>query len=125
MLQQQTDYPRSGNVGFLVSLSKPSTFSLRLRIPRWCKNPSVRVNGEDAGAEDYSHSCFAIARECGLHTIAFPAISCGVYRFPIYRAVAIAVEETLAELQSNEALEKVIFACFGNEVLEAYQQALK
>ena len=70
-------------------------------------------------------SCFAIARECGLHTIAFPAISCGVYRFPIYRAVAIAVEETLAELQSNEALEKVIFACFGNEVLEAYQQALK
>jgi O-acetyl-ADP-ribose deacetylase (regulator of RNase III) len=70
-------------------------------------------------------SCFAIAKECGLRTIAFPAISCGVYRFPVNRAVAIAVEETTVALGSNEALEKVIFACFGREVFEAYQQALK
>jgi O-acetyl-ADP-ribose deacetylase (regulator of RNase III) len=70
-------------------------------------------------------SCFAIAKERGLRTIAFPAISCGVYRFPVNRAVAIAVEETMAALEANEALEKVIFACFGSEVFEAYPQALK
>jgi len=70
-------------------------------------------------------SCFAIARECGLRTIAFPAISCGVYGFPVKRAATIAVEETMAELAANEALQKVIFACFGNQVFEAYRQALK
>ena len=68
-------------------------------------------------------SCFAIARERGLHTLAFPAISCGIYGYPIPQAVEIAVRETLAALRANEALEKVIFACFGSEVYEAYQRA--
>ena len=70
-------------------------------------------------------SCFAIARQKGLRTIAFPAISCGVYRFPVGRAVEIAVRETVAELEANGAIEKVIFACFGDEVYSAYMQALR
>ena len=70
-------------------------------------------------------SCFAIAREKGLRTIAFPAISCGVYRFPVDRAVEIAVRETVAELKANDAIEKVIFACFGDEVYSAYMQVLR
>ena len=65
-------------------------------------------------------SCFAIAREHGLRTIAFPAISCGVYRFPVERAVGIAARETRAELEKNREIELVIFACFGDEVYEAY-----
>ena len=69
--------------------------------------------------------CFAIAREKGLRTIAFPAISCGVYRFPVDRAVEIAVRETVAELKANDAIEKVIFACFGEEVYSAYVRALR
>jgi O-acetyl-ADP-ribose deacetylase (regulator of RNase III) len=70
-------------------------------------------------------SCFAIAREHGLRTLAFPAISCGVYCFPVEHAVEIAVRETQAELNANDALEKVIFACFGEDVYYAYQQAVK
>lgn len=69
--------------------------------------------------------CFRIARERGLRTLAFPAISCGVYRFPLEQAVGIAVRETAAELKANEALEKVIFACFGEDVFEAYQRAVR
>lgn len=69
-------------------------------------------------------ACFAIARERGLRTLAFPAISCGVYRFPVERAVEIAVRETRAELEKNPAIEKVIFACFGDEVYGAYQREL-
>jgi O-acetyl-ADP-ribose deacetylase (regulator of RNase III) len=65
-------------------------------------------------------SCFAIARERGVRTIAFPAISCGVYRFPVEQAVEIAVRETRAELERNSAIELVIFACFGDEVYRAY-----
>ncbi|HUY82754.1 MAG TPA: O-acetyl-ADP-ribose deacetylase [Acidobacteriaceae bacterium] len=65
-------------------------------------------------------SCFAIAREHGLRSIAFPAISCGVYRFPVDLAVEIAMRETVAELIASDAMQKVIFACFGEEVYAAY-----
>jgi O-acetyl-ADP-ribose deacetylase (regulator of RNase III) len=69
-------------------------------------------------------SCFALAREHGVKTIAFPAISCGIYHFPVERAVEIAVRETLAELNANPSLEKVIFSCFGDAVFQAYRSAL-
>ncbi len=69
-------------------------------------------------------SCFAIAREKGLKTIAFPAISCGVYRFPVDRAVEIALRESVAGLNANPAIEKIIFACFGEEIYSAYTRAI-
>lgn len=69
--------------------------------------------------------CFRIAREQGFGTIAFPAIGCGVYRFPVGEAVTIAVRETQEELKSNGTLEKVIFACFGDDVYEAYRSHLR
>ncbi len=69
-------------------------------------------------------SCFAIARERGLRTLAFPAISCGVYGYPIPQAVKIATRETRAALDAHEAIEKIIFACFGDEVYEAYLSTL-
>lgn len=67
-------------------------------------------------------SVFQIAREKGIRSLAFPAISCGVYRFPLERAVKIAVAETVAELVSSDAVQKVIFACFGEDVYRAYQR---
>lgn len=65
-------------------------------------------------------SCFAIAREHGLHSLAFPAISCGIYRFPVDLAVEIALRETLAELRSSDNVGIIKFACFGDEVYSAY-----
>jgi O-acetyl-ADP-ribose deacetylase (regulator of RNase III) len=67
-------------------------------------------------------ACFQIAREKGIHSIAFPAISCGVYGYPIKDAVKIAVGETVAELIDSDAVQKVIFACFGEEIYEAYRR---
>jgi O-acetyl-ADP-ribose deacetylase len=67
---------------------------------------------------------FALAREHELRTLAFPAISCGVYGYPIERAVETAVRETRAELARSLGVEKVVFACFGDEVFEAYQRAV-
>jgi O-acetyl-ADP-ribose deacetylase (regulator of RNase III) len=66
-------------------------------------------------------SCFDLARLHKLHTLAFPAISCGVYSFPIDLAVEIALRETLAELEKNGAMERITFACFGEDVYSAYQ----
>jgi len=70
-------------------------------------------------------SCFAIARSHGLRTLAFPAISCGVYRFPVELAVEIAMRETNAELKRDDAIEQVIFACFDEDVYAAYLRAAK
>jgi O-acetyl-ADP-ribose deacetylase len=69
-------------------------------------------------------SCFAIARERGLRTLAFPAISCGIYGYPLPEAVAIAVRETRAALDTHEGIDQVIFACFGDEVYSAYMRAV-
>ena len=69
-------------------------------------------------------SCYDIAQERGFRSIAFPAISCGIYGYPIEPAVDIAVYETIAALATNPALESVIFACFGADVYEAYQNKL-
>jgi O-acetyl-ADP-ribose deacetylase (regulator of RNase III) len=68
-------------------------------------------------------SCFALARSHGLRTLAFPAISCGVYRFPLNLAVEIALRETAAELSKDDAIEQVIFACFDETVYASYRQA--
>jgi len=69
-------------------------------------------------------SCFAIARQHGLQTLAFPAISCGIYGYPIAQAVTIAVRETCAELEANATIKQVIFACFGDEVYSAYSRTV-
>jgi hypothetical protein len=45
-LAQQTDYPNTGRVVVHVNPSKPTSFPVRFRIPRWCTKPDVRVNGE-------------------------------------------------------------------------------
>lgn len=84
-------------------------------------------SGGERGEPDLLKSCyqsvFKIARENGIRSLAFPAISCGVYRFPVERAVKIAVGETVAELVSSDAMQKVIFACFGDEIYDAYLRA--
>ena len=70
-------------------------------------------------------SCFAIARQHNLRTLAFPAISCGVYRFPVDLAVEIATRETIQELNGSDAIEKVIFACFDESVYASYSRSIQ
>ena len=61
-----------------------------------------------------------LAVEHGLRTIAFPAISCGIYGYPIEAAAEIAVGETRAFLNVHSEIESVTFALFGDELLDVY-----
>ncbi len=69
-------------------------------------------------------SCLKIVVENHLRSLAFPAISCGVFGYPINQAVEIAVREVTAGLEANESLESVYFSCFGEEIYSAYKSRL-
>ena len=64
-----------------------------------------------------------LAREHGIRTIAFPAISTGVYGYPLERATRTAVETTRVFAGNPGSIEVVHFACFSPEALDAYRSA--
>jgi O-acetyl-ADP-ribose deacetylase (regulator of RNase III) len=68
--------------------------------------------------------CFELAAEHKIKTMAFPAISTGVYGFPKQEAAAIAIREARGALTTNNELEKVIMVCFNHETRRAYEAAL-
>jgi len=66
-----------------------------------------------------------LAAEHDAQTVAFPAISCGVYGYPVDNAAAIAVSEVRRFLDADERIERVTLTCFGTAVLQAYRRALQ
>ena len=60
----------------------------------------------------------------GLSSIAFPAISCGAYGYPVEQAAAIAISTIKQRIRSNDGIEKVYLVCFGDEVFATYIRAL-
>ncbi len=71
----------------------------------------------------YRHS-LALAANLEIASLAFPAISCGVYGYPLELATAIATREVAAAASTIPTLDRIVFACFGDNVLAAYQDAL-
>jgi O-acetyl-ADP-ribose deacetylase (regulator of RNase III) len=70
-------------------------------------------------------SSLELAREHGLRSIAFPAISCGVYGYPLDAAAEIAVGEVSRFVaEHEETLDRVLFTCFSEPVRTAYERAL-
>ena len=70
-------------------------------------------------------SALALAEDLAASTIAFPAISTGIYGFPKLQAAEIAVRETRAQLRHASHIEEVIFVCFDDETLQIYRELLK
>ncbi|MDE2581950.1 MAG: O-acetyl-ADP-ribose deacetylase [Rhodospirillales bacterium] len=98
----------------------PARFVIHAVGPRW--------HGGDRGEPALLASCYreslALAVANGVRSIAFPAISCGIYGYPIGPACRIAVATTASVLDGEPSLETVIFACFDAAVLAAYRGAL-
>jgi O-acetyl-ADP-ribose deacetylase (regulator of RNase III) len=78
--------------------------------------------------DDLLASCYRgamrLANEHGLSSIAFPAISTGVYRFPLERATGIAVDEVWRALDRGGPVQRVVFCCFSAEAAEVYRRTL-
>jgi O-acetyl-ADP-ribose deacetylase (regulator of RNase III) len=84
--------------------------------------------GGSAGEEEFLASCYrnclSLAEPYGLRSIAFPAISTGIYGFPLERATSIAVEEACAYAPRAGSLERIVFVCFGDQARRIYQSAV-
>lgn len=85
-------------------------------------------HGGGRGEDDLLASCYRrsleLALAAGLRSVAFPAISTGVYRFPADRAAHIAVATVKQVLAADGTLERVIFCCFGQASVDAHARAL-
>lgn len=82
--------------------------------------------GGNHNEEQLLASCYReslqIAQAHQIRSIAFPAISTGVYRFPLPRATQIAFDEAVAFLIENEQLQRLRFVCFSGEALTCYER---
>lgn len=86
-------------------------------------------SGSSRDAKDL-YNCYwnslQLAAENGIHSIAFPAISTGVYGYPIYEATQIAVRTVAKWLKENASYDmQVIFSCFGEKVYKIYEEELE
>jgi O-acetyl-ADP-ribose deacetylase (regulator of RNase III) len=85
-------------------------------------------NGGNYNEEILLANCYKnslhLATENNIKTIAFPAISTGVYHFPLEQATIIAISETQKFLVKNKSIEKVIFVCFDENTYRIYKENL-
>lgn len=107
------------------------------RITRGYRLPARHVihtvgpiwHGGGQGEPELLAACYRnslrLAVDNGARTIAFPAISCGVYGYPPHEAARIAVREVREFLASDDRIEIVYLVCFGEDVRQACQQALQ
>lgn len=83
-------------------------------------------SGGGSGEDELLASCYRnamrIARERGLRSVAFPAISTGAYGFPLERATRIAMREVRSALEAGPGGERVVFCCFSAEDLAVYER---
>ena len=121
----------TGKAKITKGYNLPAEFVIHTVGPVW--------SGGKRNEQELLASCYRtslqLAKEHGIKTIAFPAISCGVYRFPKEEAAKIALREIKNFLEREKTpllakegcpkggvVEKIILACFDDEMYEIYKQ---
>ena len=107
---------KTGSAKITKAYQLPAKFVIHTVGPIW---QGGRQNEDNLLISCY-RSCFALARNHDIRTIAFPSISTGVYRFPVERASRLALKECAQELKTNLYLEHVFFVCFDQGTYDAY-----
>jgi len=111
---------RPGEAKITCGYNLPARFIIHTVGPVW--------RGGGRGEAEVLASCYRnslqLAVGNGIKTIAFPAISCGVYRYPISEASQIAVETTWEFLANSDKIDKLIFIVATDEIFAAYRRLL-
>ena len=80
--------------------------------------------GEDELLATCYRECIRLCTANGIRSVAFPAISCGVYGYPLEAAAEIAVAEVLGQLGKGQSLELIEFSCFNDRIFNIYKSLL-
>ena len=111
----------TGDAKITPGFDLPARYVIHTVGPVW--------GGGERGETRLLASCYrnslALAREHGLASVAFPAISTGAYGFPPDRAARIAVAATLDMLAQGDDIARVVFCCFGAASRAQHENALK
>jgi O-acetyl-ADP-ribose deacetylase (regulator of RNase III) len=111
---------KTGDAKLTKGYRLPAKFVIHAVGPVW--------HGGKQGEPELLAACYrrslALALEHGCRSIALPAISCGIYGYPMSEGAKIAVRETTAFLDRHPSIERVVFAVFDDAALKAYAAEL-
>ena len=112
---------RTGDVRLTKGYHLPAKHVIHTVGPVW--------QGGNHGEDELLAACYrhsmSMALRNQIRSIAFPAISTGIYRFPLERAASIAADEVDRFLGTYPEFDRVIFCCFGKAALDAYARAVQ
>ncbi|MDP2363713.1 MAG: O-acetyl-ADP-ribose deacetylase [Ignavibacteria bacterium] len=108
---------KTGEAKITKGYNLPAKFVIHTVGPIW----SGGKNNEDALLANCYRNSLKVAVDNKIKTIAFPAISTGVYGFPLECAAKIAIKTVNSFLYDSELIEKVIFVCFDERTEKIYQ----
>jgi len=111
---------RPGEAKITKGYRLPARFIIHTVGPVW--------RGGDRGEPETLANCYRnslrLAAQNGIKTIAFPAISCGAYGYPIEKAAQVAIKTTCEFLAANEDIDKVTFVLWEEEACQVYRATL-
>lgn len=111
----------TGEARITPGFALPAQYVIHTVGPVW--------HGGEQGEPNLLASCYreslALAESHGITSITFPAISCGVYGYPVAEAAEIVVREVTGFVSSSEVVEQALLVCFGDEVYAATRRALR
>lgn len=111
----------TGEARITPGFALPARFVIHAVGPVWHGG----AHGEAELLASAYRASLALARSKGCQSIAFPAISTGIYGYPLEAATAVAVATVRAELANHGTVREVLFACFSQPVLDAYAAELQ
>ena len=113
----------TGNAKYTLGFRLPANFVIHTVGPIW--------KGGSYGEPELLRTCYtnslALAADLRLKSIAFPAISAGVYGYPMAAAAEIAVETVTREIEGRNELGDIVvtFCCFSQSAFDAYTQKIQ
>lgn len=108
---------KTGEAKITKGYNLPANFVIHTVGPVW--------NGGNYNEDELLTNCYLnslkLAVENKIKSIAFPAISTGVYGFPLERAAQIAIKTVKKFIQSDKSIQKIIFVCFDDRTYQTYK----
>jgi O-acetyl-ADP-ribose deacetylase len=112
----------TGNAVVTTGGKLPAKFVIHTVGPIWGDQSEEE---SDSLLRKAIHGSLKLADERGLKTVAFPAISTGIYRYPVARAAALMLAEAAEYLRGGTALERVIFCLFDDATYRAFERTIE